>query len=160
MWQCGTIQVDFSMPSRLGAEYVAEDNVRKTPVMLHRAILGSMERFIGLLIEHHAGSLPLWLSPTQVVVCSISDQQADYVKTVTSQLQKRGFRVATDLRNEKINYKIREAALSKVPYIIVCGDKEKDLNTLSVRQRGGVDLGSMYMADLMDILDQRIQQKD
>jgi threonyl-tRNA synthetase len=142
-WQCGTMQVDFSMPARLGAEYVAEDNSRKTPVMLHRAIVGSMERFIGLLIENHAGAMPMWLSPEQVIVCSISDAQADYVQNTVSRLKALGFRARADLRNEKINYKIREAALAKAPYIVVCGDKEKDSGLLAVRQRGGQDLGVM-----------------
>jgi threonyl-tRNA synthetase len=160
MWQCGTVQVDFSMPSRLGAEYVAEDNSRKTPVMLHRAILGSMERFIGLLIEHHAGALPLWLAPTQVIVCSISDQQKEYVQTVVNQLQTYGFRAIQDLRNEKINYKIREAALAKIPYILVCGDKEKDSQTLSVRQRGGIDLGTLSLPDVVEKLKQQLTQKN
>ncbi len=124
-WQCGTMQVDFSMPERLGAEYVAEDSTRKPPVMLHRAIVGCLERFIGILIEHHAGALPAWLAPVQVVVASITDGQADYAETVVEALQKQGVRARSDLRNEKITYKIREHTLQKVPFILVVGDKEK-----------------------------------
>lgn len=142
-WQCGTIQVDFSMPVRLGAEYVAEDNTRKTPVMLHRAILGSLERFIGMLIENHAGALPLWLAPTQVVVLNISDAQAEYAQNIALKLRAQGFRVHADLRNEKITYKIREHSVQKLPYIIVVGDKERDSDTVAVRARGNVDLGVM-----------------
>lgn len=142
-WQCGTIQVDFSMPVRLGAEYVAEDNTRKTPVMLHRAILGSLERFIGMLIENHAGALPLWLAPTQVVVLNISDAQAEYAQNIAQKLRGQGFRVHADLRNEKITYKIREHSVQKLPYIIVVGDKERDSDTVAVRARGNVDLGVM-----------------
>ncbi len=142
-WQCGTIQVDFSMPVRLGAEYVAEDNTRKTPVMLHRAILGSLERFIGMLIENHAGALPLWLAPTQVVVLNISDAQAEYAQNIAQKLRAQGFRVHADLRNEKITYKIREHSVQKLPYIIVVGDKERDSDTVAVRARGNVDLGVM-----------------
>jgi threonyl-tRNA synthetase len=152
MWQCGTIQVDFSMPVRLEAEYVAEDNTRKVPVMLHRAILGSMERFIGMLIEHYAGALPLWLAPVQVVVLNISDAQADYAKQVAQALKKQGFRVHADLRNEKITYKIREHSVQKLPYIVVVGDKERDANTVAVRARGNVDLGSMPVDALVERL--------
>jgi threonyl-tRNA synthetase len=143
VWQLGTIQVDFSMPERLGAEYVAEDNTRKTPVMLHRAIVGSMERFIGILIEHYAGAMPLWLAPVQVVVLNISEHQADYAKSVADSLDRAGFRVQADLRNEKINYKIREHSVQKLPYQIVVGDKEKAANKVAVRTRGGEDLGQM-----------------
>jgi threonyl-tRNA synthetase len=142
-WQCGTVQVDFSMPTRLGAEYVAEDNTRKTPVMLHRAIVGSLERFIGILIENHAGAMPTWLSPTQVVVMNISDNSAEYAKKVTQILKKQGFRVHCDLRNEKITYKIRDHALQKHPYLVVVGDKEQENNLVAVRARGGIDLGVM-----------------
>jgi threonyl-tRNA synthetase len=142
-WQCGTIQVDFSMPERLGAEYVAEDGARHTPVMLHRAIVGSLERFIGILIEQHAGALPAWLAPLQVVVTSITDRQADYAREVAKTLQKQGVRVEADLRNEKITYKIREHSLQKVPYILVVGDKEKASGAVAVRARGGQDLGAM-----------------
>ncbi|MBK4734137.1 threonine--tRNA ligase [Noviherbaspirillum pedocola] len=152
MWQCGTIQVDFSMPVRLDAEYVAEDNTRKTPVMLHRAILGSLERFIGMLIENHAGALPLWLAPVQVVVLNISDAQAEYAQNVAQALKKQGFRVNADLRNEKITYKIREHSVQKIPYIVVVGDKERDANTVAVRARGNVDLGSMPIDALVERL--------
>ena len=159
MWQCGTIQVDFSMPVRLDAEYVAEDNTRKVPVMLHRAILGSLERFIGMLIENHAGALPLWLAPVQVVVLNISDAQADYAREVTQALKKQGFRVNADLRNEKITYKIREHSVQKLPYIVVVGDKERDANTVAVRARGNVDLGSMPIDALVERLSQELATK-
>jgi threonyl-tRNA synthetase len=159
MWQCGTIQVDFSMPVRLEAEYVAEDNTRKVPVMLHRAILGSLERFIGMLIENHAGALPLWLAPVQVVVLNISDAQADYAREVTQALKKQGFRVNADLRNEKITYKIREHSVQKLPYIVVVGDKERDANTVAVRARGNVDLGSMPIDALVERLSQELDAK-
>jgi threonyl-tRNA synthetase len=142
-WQCGTMQVDFSMPGRLGAEYVAEDNTRKVPVMLHRAIVGSMERFIGMLLEHFGGAMPAWLAPVQVVLCNISDAQAAYTQSVALTLQKQGFRVYADLRNEKITYKIREHSVQKVPYILVIGDKEMQAGTVAVRARGGVDMGVM-----------------
>ena len=144
-WQCGTIQVDFSLPERLGAEFVAESGERQHPVMLHRAILGSLERFIGILIEEHAGALPLWLAPTQVVLLNITDSQADYVQDVAKALQKQGLRVAVDLRNEKIPYKIREHSLQKVPYLLVVGDKEKAAGTVAVRARGNQDLGVMAL---------------
>jgi threonyl-tRNA synthetase len=159
MWQCGTIQVDFSMPVRLEAEYVAEDNTRKVPVMLHRAILGSLERFIGMLIENHAGALPLWLAPVQIVVLNISDAQADYAREVTQALKKQGFRVNSDLRNEKITYKIREHSVQKLPYIIVVGDKERDSNTVAVRARGNVDLGSMPVDALVERLSRDLETK-
>ncbi|WP_088282975.1 threonine--tRNA ligase [Ideonella sp. A 288] len=146
-WQCGTMQVDFSMAQRLDAEYVAEDGARHHPVMLHRAIVGSLERFIGILIEQHAGALPAWLAPVQVVVTSITDSQADYVAAVAKSLQKQGVRVTTDLRNEKITYKIREHSLQKVPYILVVGDKEKASGTVAVRARGNQDLGVMPLDD-------------
>ena len=149
MWQCGTIQVDFSMPSRLGAEYVAEDNTRKTPVMIHRAILGSLERFIGILIENHAGAMPMWLAPVHVVVMNISDAQADYAGSVVQTLKNAGFRVESDLRNEKINYKIREHSVNKIPYMLVVGDKEKSANTVAVRARGGENLGVMAVDALI-----------
>ena len=158
-WQCGTIQVDFSMPVRLEAEYVAEDNSRKVPVMLHRAILGSLERFIGMLIENHAGALPLWLAPVQVSILNISDAQADYAQSVAQNLKKQGFRVQTDLRNEKITYKIREHSLQKLPYILVVGDKERDANTVAVRARGNVDLGVMSVDNLAQRLHQEIAAK-
>ncbi|HYL22814.1 MAG TPA: threonine--tRNA ligase [Burkholderiales bacterium] len=142
-WQCGTMQVDFSMPGRLGAEYVAEDNTRKTPVMLHRAIVGSMERFIGILIEHHAGAFPAWLAPVQAVVLSITERQAGYARELAERLRGAGFRVTADVTNEKIGYKIREHSLQKLPYQLVVGDKEMQAGTVAVRSRGGADLGAM-----------------
>lgn len=142
-WQCGTIQVDFQMPGRLGAEYVAEDNTRKVPVMLHRAILGSLERWIGMLIEHYAGAMPVWLSPVQVAVASITDAQIPFAKELVAKMHAAGIRVQEDLRGEKINYKIRELSLQKIPYIAVVGDKEVQTNTVSVRARGGKNLGVM-----------------
>jgi threonyl-tRNA synthetase len=142
-WQCGTMQVDFNMPQRLGAEYVADDNARHHPVMLHRAIVGSLERFIGILIENHAGAMPMWLAPVQAMILNITDAQAEYAQNVAQTLKKQGFRVEADLRNEKINYKIRENSLQKLPYLLVAGDKERQAGTLAVRARGGVDLGAM-----------------
>ena len=147
------------MPVRLEAEYVAEDNSRKVPVMLHRAILGSLERFIGMLIENHAGALPLWLAPVQVSILNISEGQADYAQTVAQILKKQGFRVQTDLRNEKITYKIREYSVKKLPYIVVIGDKERDANTVAVRARGNVDLGVMSIDSLAERLHQEIAAK-
>jgi threonyl-tRNA synthetase len=149
-WQCGTIQLDFVLPERLGAEYVAEDNTRKRPVMLHRAILGSLERFIGILIENHAGAFPLWLAPMQAVVMNITEGQADYVADLVKQLQSQGFRVESDLRNEKINYKIREHSLQKLPYLLVVGEKEKEAGKVAVRLRGGQDLGQMSITELVE----------
>ena len=140
-WQCGTIQVDFNMAERLGAEYVTESSGRAHPVMLHRAIVGSLERFIGMLIEHHAGAMPVWLAPVQVAVLNITDAQADYVRHVAKTLRNQGLRVETDLRNEKITYKIREHSLQKLPYILVVGDKEKEAGAVAVRARGNQDLG-------------------
>jgi threonyl-tRNA synthetase len=151
-WQCGTMQVDFSMPGRLGAEYVAEDNTRKVPVLLHRAIVGSLERFIGILIENHAGALPPWLAPVQVAVACISEHQATYAESVVQTLKKQGFRAEADLRNEKITYKIRALALQKLPYILVVGDKELQSGQVAVRARGGVDLGSMPQAQFVERL--------
>jgi threonyl-tRNA synthetase len=145
-WQCGTVQVDFSMPARLGAEYVAEDSSRKTPVMLHRAILGSLERFIGILIENYAGAMPLWLAPEQVVVMGITDAQGEYVKTVSKALKAEGLRAISDLRNEKVGYKVREHTLAKVPYMLVAGAREVESNSISVRKRTGEDLGVMTLA--------------
>jgi threonyl-tRNA synthetase len=145
VWQCGTMQVDFFMPARLGAEYVGEDNARHVPVMLHRAIVGSLERFLGILIEHFAGAFPLWLAPEQMVVINISEHQADYAKSVAQQLRAAGFRASEDLRNEKISYKIREHSLQKLPYQVVVGDKEKQAGTVAVRTRGGEDLGAMTL---------------
>ena len=144
-WQCGTMQVDFFMPQRLGAEFVAEDNARHHPVMLHRAIVGSLERFIGILIENHAGAFPAWLAPVQAVVLSITEGQADYARDVAQALKKQGFRVQSDLRNEKIAYKIREHSMQKVPYLLVVGDKERQAGQVAVRARGGVDLGPMTL---------------
>jgi threonyl-tRNA synthetase len=146
-WQCGTIQVDFSMAERLDAEYVSDDGSRHHPVMLHRAIVGSLERFIGILIEQHAGALPAWLAPEQAVVCPITDQQHEYAREVAKTLQKQGVRVSVDARNEKINYKIREHSMQKVPYILVVGDKEKASGAVAVRARGSVDLGVMPLED-------------
>ncbi len=145
VWQCGTMQVDFSMPGRLGAEYVGEDNARHTPVMLHRAIVGSMERFLGILIEHYAGAFPLWLAPEQVVVMNITERQAAYARGVAEALSKQGFRSFADLRNEKISYKIREHSLQKLPYQLVVGDKEMQAETVAVRTRSGEDLGAMSL---------------
>jgi len=142
-WQCGTMQVDPNMPERLGAEYVGEDGARHRPIMLHRAIVGSLERFIGILIEQHAGALPVWLAPVQVAVLNITDSQADYVQDVVKKLKNQGFRVIQDLKNEKITYKIREHSMQKLPYILVMGDKEKAAGTVAVRARGNVDLGVM-----------------
>ena len=152
-WQVGTMQVDFMMPERLGAEYVDEHSQRRHPVMLHRAIVGSMERFIGILIEHHAGHLPAWLAPVQAQVFSITDAQADYVREVTQALVGKGFRVKADLRNEKVGYKIREHTLQKVPYLLVVGDREKESGAVSVRTRTGEDLGSMPLAAFIERLE-------
>jgi threonyl-tRNA synthetase len=148
-WQCGTMQVDFQMPGRLGAEYVAADDTRQVPVMLHRAIVGSLERFIGILIEHYAGALPLWLAPVQAVVLTITDRQADYAKRVVAALRAAGFRVEADLRNEKITYKIREHSLQKLPYQLIVGDRELEADSVAVRTRGGEDLGSMPVDTLL-----------
>lgn len=156
VWQCGTLQLDFSMPDRLGAEYVAEDNSRQVPVMLHRAILGSMERFIGILIENYAGALPLWLSPEQVVVLNISRTQIDYAQEVTAQLKQYGIRVSLDLRNEKITYKIREHSLQKLPYQIIVGDEEVRTNKVAVRNRAGESLGQMTLQALLEHLKEEI----
>ncbi|MGB7542694.1 MAG: threonine--tRNA ligase, partial [Burkholderiales bacterium] len=153
VWQCGTVQVDFSMPGRLGAEYVAEDNARRVPVMLHRAIVGSMERFIGILIEHYAGAMPLWLAPVQVVVLNISEGQADYAGRVATSLGAAGYRCEADLRNEKITYKIREHSLQKLPYQLIVGEKEKAAEKVAVRTRVGEDLGQMSLSDFVARLD-------
>jgi threonyl-tRNA synthetase len=151
-WQLGTMQVDFSMPGRLGAEYVGEDSQRHVPVMLHRAIVGSMERFIGILIEHHAGNFPTWLAPVQAVVLNITDAQADYARQVAASLNEAGFRAHADLRNEKIGYKIREHTLQKVPWLLVIGDREKEKGAISVRTRSGEDLGSMSLPAFVERL--------
>ena len=158
-WQCGTVQLDFSMPGRLGSTYVAEDGERKTPVMIHRAILGSLERFIGILTEEFAGAYPLWLAPTQVVVANITDSQSEYVKSVVAQLKSTDIRVKPDLRNEKIGFKIREHTLRKVPYFVVIGDKEKETGMVAVRTRKGVDLGTMSVADFTTLLHEEIKSK-
>lgn len=158
-WQCGTLQLDFSMPARLGAGYIAEDNTKKIPVMLHRAILGSMERFIGILIEHHAGALPLWLSPEQVIVLNISKNQADYVLSITDQLKQVGIRASSDLRNEKISYKIREHSMQKVPYLLIVGDKEVESQTVTVRERSGQDLGSMAIEEFISRAQNEITER-
>ena len=146
------MQVDFMMPQRLGAEYVDEHSTRRHPVMLHRAIVGSMERFIGILLEHYAGLLPTWLAPVQAVCMNITDAQADYVKDVGKALANQGFRVETDLRNEKIGYKIREHTLQKVPYLLVAGDREMAQGTIAVRTRSGEDLGAMPVSGLVQRL--------
>ena len=147
-WQCGTMQVDFQMPGRLGAEYVAADDTRQVPVMLHRAIVGSLERFIGILIEHYAGALPLWLAPQQAVVLNITDRAAAYAERVVGALKAAGFRASADLRNEKITYKIREHSLQKLPYQLIVGDKEMQAETVAVRTRGGEDLGAFALGCL------------
>jgi threonyl-tRNA synthetase len=159
LWQCGTIQLDFNLPVRLGAEYVAEDNSRKPPVMLHRAIVGSMERFLGILIENHAGAMPLWLSPVQAVVMNITDAQAEYVEKVTAELKKNGFRAQSDLRNEKINYKIREHSLQKMPYLLVVGEREMQSGQVAVRTRKGEDLGSMPLQTFIERLRSEVDSK-
>jgi threonyl-tRNA synthetase len=156
-WQCGTLQLDMVLPERLGAEYVSEDNSRKRPVMLHRAIVGSMERFLGILIEHHAGAMPSWLAPVQAVVLNIAENQAEYALQVTQSLQKQGLRVESDLRNEKISYKIREHTLQKVPYLLVVGDKEREAQTVAVRARGGIDAGVMPIDAFLERLQQDVQ---
>ena len=159
IWQLGTIQVDFSMPTRLGASYVAEDGARQVPVMLHRAILGSFERFIGILIEHFEGAFPAWLSPEQAVVMNITDAQADYVAEVTESLENKGFRAINDLRNEKIGFKIREHTLRKVPFLLVVGDREKENGTVSVRSRDGKDYGSMKVDDFASLLGAEVARR-
>lgn len=159
VWQLGTIQLDFSMPERLGAHYIAVDNSRQTPVMLHRAVLGSLERFIGILIEHYAGALPLWLSPLQAVVLNITDRQADWAREVASTLTDKGFRTHLDLRNEKIGFKIREHTLQRVPYLLVAGDREVETRTLSVRNRKGQDLGTLSLDEVIARLGEEVVQK-
>ena len=158
-WQCGTVQLDFSMPERLEATFVAEDNDRHTPVMIHRAILGSLERFIGILIEEYAGLFPTWLSPTQVVVMNITDKQSEYVTEIVNKLKKFGIRAKADLRNEKIGFKIREHTLKRVPYQIVVGDKEVDAKEIAVRTRKGVDLGKMTIESFLETLTQEINSR-
>ncbi len=158
-WQCGTMQVDFSMPGRLDAQYVAEDDTRKVPVMLHRAILGSVERFIGILIEEHEGRFPLWLAPVQAVIMNITDKQADFATKVQKMLAEQGFKVELDLRNEKIGFKIREHTIQRVPYMLVIGDKELENNTVAVRTRSGEDLGSMSIDDLINRFSDEIARR-
>lgn len=157
VWQCGTIQVDFSMPERLDASYVAEDSSKQIPVILHRAVLGSLERFIGILIEETAGSFPVWLAPVQAIVMNITDQQAETCKLLTTFLQNNGFRVNQDLRNEKIGFKIREHTIQRVPYLLVIGDREVESQTISVRTREGLDLGSMSQGQFVDVLNSEIE---
>ncbi|MGR8930333.1 MAG: threonine--tRNA ligase [Gammaproteobacteria bacterium] len=159
VWQCGTIQVDFSMPDRLGASYIGEDSARHVPVMLHRAILGSLERFIGILIEQHAGNFPSWLAPVQLVVMNITDRQEVYAEQVRRELEKQGFRVKIDLRNEKIGFKIREHSMQRVPYQLIIGDKEMDSQTVAVRTQKGDDLGSMTLTDLVERLKSEIANR-
>ena len=159
VWQCGTLQLDFNMPERLGAEYVTEDGSRQTPVMLHRAILGSLERFIGILIENYAGKMPVWLSPVQAVVLNITDRQDERCQEITESLQKQGFRVDLDLRNEKIGFKIRHHTLSRVPYLLVVGDREVEEGTVAVRTRGGEDLGSMDLESFAQHLESDVARR-
>ena len=159
VWQLGTIQLDFSMPDRLGSTYVAEDGSKHVPVMLHRAILGSLERFIGILIEHYAGSLPLWLAPIQAVVLNINDNQADYAKKVEQTLRNQRLRVNSDLRNEKIGFKIREHTIQRIPYLLVVGDREAESDTVAVRTRSGKDLGSLSLQALSEGLNAEIASR-
>jgi len=159
VWQLGTIQLDFSMPERLGASYIAEDNSKQVPVMLHRAILGSIERFIGILIEHHAGAFPLWLAPVQAVVMNITDRQADFCKEVAKSLQDKGFRVEIDLRNEKIGFKIREHTLQRTPYLLVVGDREVENRSVALRTRSGEDLGSVPLGELIQRFEAEVTQR-
>ncbi len=159
VWQCGTIQVDFSMPGRLGAHYIAEDGSKQVPVMLHRAILGSFERFFGILTEHYAGAWPAWLAPTQAVVLNITDRQAEYAEGIERALAERGFRAQADLRNEKIGFKIREHTILKVPYMLVVGDREMESNKIAVRTRGGEDLGSMTIEEFIERLEQDVARR-
>ncbi len=158
-WQCGTVQLDFALPERLGATYVGEDNERHTPVMIHRAILGSLERFIGILIEEYAGHFPTWLAPQQAVVMNITDNQADYVEDVAKKLQKAGFRATADLRNEKIGFKIREHTLKRVPYMLVCGDQEMEAGEIAIRTRKGKDLGKFKIDEFISLLEKEIKAR-
>jgi threonyl-tRNA synthetase len=158
-WQCGTIQLDFALPGRLGATYVGEDNERHTPVMIHRAILGSLERFMGILIEEYAGHFPLWLAPTQVVLMNITDNQSDYVKNVVKSLNEKGIRASADLRNEKIGFKIREHTLKRVPYLLVVGDKEVEAGEVAVRTRGGEDLGKMPLENFIAKVEDEVRTR-
>ena len=158
-WQCGTVQLDFSLRQRLGASYVGENNERQVPVMIHRAILGSLERFIGILTEEFAGFFPTWIAPVQVVVMNITDSQAEYVNELTRKLQNAGIRVKADLRNEKIRFKIRGHTLRRVPYMLVCGDKEVEAGKVAVRTRRGKDLGSMDVNEVIEKLQQEIRSR-
>jgi threonyl-tRNA synthetase len=160
VWQCGTIQVDFSMPGRLDAQFVAEDGSRQVPVMLHRAILGSFERFIGILIEHYEGAFPTWLAPEQAIILNITDNQAEYSQKVAETLKNNGFRAHCDLRNEKIGFKIREHTLQRIPYLLVVGNKEVEDNTVAVRTRSGIDLGVMPIEALVKLLSDDIAKKN
>ena len=159
-WQCGTIQLDFALPGRLNASYVAEDNDRRTPVMIHRAILGSIERFIGIITEEYAGFFPSWLAPVQAVVLNITDSQADYVQSVVKRLSDAGLRAKSDLRNEKIGFKIREHTLRRVPYMLVCGDKEIAEGKVAVRTRKGIDLGSFNVEEFVEILKNQVKMRE
>ena len=158
VWQCGTMQVDFSMPGRLDAQYVAEDGSRQVPVMLHRAMLGSFERFIGILIENYAGEMPAWLAPVQAVVLNITDSQSEYVNGVCNALKNNGFRVESDLRNEKIGFKIREHTIQRVPYLIVVGDREVENGQIAVRARNGDDLGVMSIEEFSTLLTSEVEK--
>jgi threonyl-tRNA synthetase len=159
VWQCGTIQLDFSMPERLGAKFVSESGERETPVMIHRAIIGSFERFIGILIEHHGGAFPSWLSPTQAVILNITDKHGEYCQKTAELLKKSGFRVRSDLRKEKIAYKIRDHSMQKIPYLLIVGDKEIETDSISVRARGGEDLGIMSVNDFVNLLEEKVDSK-
>ncbi|MCL4722060.1 MAG: threonine--tRNA ligase, partial [Gammaproteobacteria bacterium] len=158
-WQCGTLQVDFNLPERLGASFIGDDSQRRTPVMLHRAMFGSLERFCGILLEHHAGRLPTWLAPVQAAVLNISERQAAFAGQVQEILKNQGFRVITDLRNEKIGFKIREHTLQRVPYLLVIGDREAESNEVAVRTRGGQDLGRMSLERLVQGLTAEIASR-
>src|SRR5574344_767342 len=158
-WQCGTVQLDFSLPGRLGAAYIGEDNQEHVPVMIHRAMLGSLERFIGILTEEYAGAFPTWLSPVQVAVLTITDDQCDYAKNVYEQLDAQGIRAKTDVRNDKIGFKIREHTLMHVPYLVVCGAREAEQGKVAVRTRKGADLGTMSIEDLIKLVKSDIIQR-
>jgi threonyl-tRNA synthetase len=159
MWQCGTLQLDYSMPGRLDAYYIDEDSSKKVPVMLHRAILGSLERFIGVLLEHYAGKLPVWLAPTQAVIMNITDRQASYVDEIANIFKKHGIRVKSDLRNEKIGFKIREHTLQYIPYLLVVGDREAESRAISVRTQQGTDLGNMPIEACIALIKDEIAKR-
>ncbi|HSG35662.1 MAG TPA: threonine--tRNA ligase, partial [Sphingomonadaceae bacterium] len=158
-WQCGTVQVDFAMPDRLGARFVADSGERRVPVMIHRAILGSLERFIGILIEHHAGRFPPWLAPIQAIALSITEKHAEYAVEIAETLKNQGFRVDSDLRNEKIGLKIREHTLQRIPYLLVVGEREMENRTVAVRSRNGADLGAMSLDDFAGRLSAEVAQR-